>query len=83
MRNPVGAAALGRRLRALRQAKKFSQQKLATEAEIGLATVKRIEDASISPSVDVLISVSRALGIHLHELVRDEAITDGDKEQQL
>ena len=81
MRNPVGAAALGRRLRALRQAKKFSQQKLATEAEIGLATVKRIEDASISPSVDVLISVSRALGIHLHELVQDEAITDGDKEQ--
>jgi transcriptional regulator with XRE-family HTH domain len=63
----------------LRQAKKFSQQQLATEAEIGLATVKRIEDASISPSVDVLISVSRALGLHLHELVLDEAITAGDK----
>lgn len=79
MRNPVGAAILGRRLEALRKARNMSQQKLATEAEVGLATIKRIEIAAVSPSTDVLISISRALGIHFHELVHDESITSGDK----
>lgn len=59
----------------------MSQQKLATEAEVGLATIKRIEIAAVSPSVDVLISISRALGIHLNELVHDEAITNGDQDK--
>lgn len=81
VRNPVGAAILGQRLEALRKAKNMSQQKLATEAEVGLATIKRIEIAAVSPSVDVLISISRALGIHLNELVHDEAITNGDQDK--
>jgi len=59
----------------------MSQQKLATEAEIGLATIKRIEIAAVSPSVDVLISISRALGIQLSELVQDESITNGDQDR--
>lgn len=81
VRNPVGAAILGQRLEALRKARNMSQQKLATEAEVGLATIKRIEIAAVSPSVDVLISISRALGIHLNELVHDEAITNGDQDR--
>lgn len=81
VRNPIGAAVLGRRLEALRKARAMSQQTLATEAEVGLATIKRIETAVVSPSVDVLISISHALGIHLHELVQDEMITNGDKEK--
>jgi transcriptional regulator with XRE-family HTH domain len=80
-RNPVGAVVLGRRLEALRKAKGMSQQKLATEADVGLATIKRVEIAAVSPSVDVLISISQALGIHLHELVNDEAITTSDKDK--
>lgn len=59
----------------------MSQQKLATEAEVGLATIKRIEIAAVSPSVDILISISRALGIHLSELVHDESITNGDQDR--
>lgn len=59
----------------------MSQQKLATEAEVGLATIKRIEIAAVSPSVDVLISISRALGIQLSELVQDESITNGDQDR--
>ncbi|RZK42166.1 MAG: XRE family transcriptional regulator [Hymenobacter sp.] len=81
MRNPVGAAILGQRLEELRKARNMSQQKLATEAEVGLATIKRIEIAAVSPSVDVLISISRALGIHLSELVHDEFITNGDQDR--
>ncbi|WP_460583422.1 helix-turn-helix domain-containing protein [Hymenobacter arcticus] len=81
VRNPVGATILGQRLEALRKARNMSQQKLATEAEVGLATIKRIEIAAVSPSVDVLISISRALGIHLNELVHDEAITNGDQDK--
>ena len=78
MRNPVGAAAFGKRLRALRKAKKLSQQRLATEAEVALVTIKRLEIAATSPSLDVLISISRALGIHVYELMRDDIITNGD-----
>jgi DNA-binding XRE family transcriptional regulator len=81
VRNPIGAAVLGRRLETLRKARAMSQQTLATEAEVGLATIKRIETAAVSPSVDVLISISHALGIHLYELVQDEMITNGDKEK--
>jgi transcriptional regulator with XRE-family HTH domain len=76
-RNPIGAVVLGRRLEALRKAKGMSQQKLATEADV----IKRVEIAAVSPSVDVLISISQALGIHLHELVNDEAITTSDKDK--
>jgi transcriptional regulator with XRE-family HTH domain len=78
VRNPVGASAFGNRLRALRKVKKLSQQRLATEAEVAIVTIKRLEIAETSPSLDVLISISRALGIHLYELLRDDNITDGD-----
>jgi transcriptional regulator with XRE-family HTH domain len=78
VRNPVGATAFGNRLRALRKARKLSQQGLATEAEVALVTIKRLEIAATSPSLDVLISISRALGMHLYELMRDDSITDGD-----
>lgn len=79
MKNSVAAVIIGRRLEALRKAKSLSQQKLADDAGVGLATVKRIENATVSPSVDILISISQALGIHLYELFDDEAITTSDK----
>ena len=80
MKNPVGAIALGRRLKALREKKGLSKQELADVTHIGLATLKRIENASNSPSLDYLITISRALGVHLYELVMDDAITDGDRD---
>lgn len=79
MKNSNGAVALGRRLVLLRKAKGWTQEVLAHEADVGLATIKRIEQATVSPSVDALISISRALGIHLYYLVQDDAITGSEE----
>jgi transcriptional regulator with XRE-family HTH domain len=80
LRNPEGAKILGARMRELRQAKKWSRQRLATESEVEISTVKRIEFALASPTIDVLISICRALGVQLYELVQDDSIvgSDGD-----
>lgn len=82
MKNIAAAAILGRRLIELREAKGMSKQDLATESAVSLATIKRIEKATVSPSVDALISISQALGIHLFELFNDEAITTSDKDKR-
>jgi transcriptional regulator with XRE-family HTH domain len=79
VKNKHGAAALGRRLAMLRKAKDLTQEELADKANVGLATIKRVEQATVSPSVDVLIFISRALGVHLYELFQDDAITEGDQ----
>jgi transcriptional regulator with XRE-family HTH domain len=81
VKNPHGAAILGRRLAMLRKAKSLTQEELADKASTSLATIKRIEQATVPPSVDVLISISRALDIHLYELVKDDAITKSDQKQ--
>ena len=65
----------------LRKAHNLTQEELADKASSSLATIKRIEQATVSPAVDVLISISRALDIHLHELVQDDAITKSDVKQ--
>ena len=78
MKNENGARIFGQRLRELRKAKKWSQQKLATEAEIERTTVKRIEFALASPTLDVLISISHALGLDMRDLMDDDAITRSD-----
>jgi transcriptional regulator with XRE-family HTH domain len=67
------------RLRQLRKKKGFSQQDLATEAEIDRSTVKRIELREVTPTLDVLISISRALDIELSKLMEDSTITSLDK----
>ena len=78
LRNPAGAKILGNRLRALRKNIKWSRQRLATEAGIEVSTVKRIEFALTSPTFDVLISLSRALDVPMHELVQDDVIVASD-----
>lgn len=78
MKNSTAATILGHRLAAQRKSKGWTQEALADEAEVGVATIKRIEQAKVSPSIDILITICRALGIHLHELVHDETITTVD-----
>ena len=78
MRNPVGAKIFGESLRAHRKAKKWSQLRLAVEAEIERTTVNRIELALVTPTLDVLISISRALGVSIPELMKDDAIVESD-----
>jgi transcriptional regulator with XRE-family HTH domain len=49
--------------RALRLARGLTQQTLATEAEVDLRFVQRIERGTTNLSVKVLISISSALGV--------------------
>lgn len=78
-KNPLGSQAFATRLQELRKQKGLSQQKLATEAEIERSTVKRIELREVTPTLDVLISISRALGLNLSELMEESSIVTLDK----
>ena len=69
MKNQASVAAFGVHLRALREARGWSQQALADYADIAKLTVQRIEHAKGAPTLDVLVSLARALQLPLRELV--------------
>jgi transcriptional regulator with XRE-family HTH domain len=78
VKNPAGVKAFGLHLRALREAKQFSLQQIADTANLDKSTVHRIELGIASPRLDALISLSRALGISIKDLMDNPAITDSD-----
>lgn len=80
MKNPAGLRAFSERLRSLRKQRGYSQQKLADIANVEQSTVKRIELVQLAPTLDLLISLSRALNLEVRDLVDDPAITHSDKE---
>ena len=80
VKNPAGMKAFSERLRLLRKQHGFSQQKLADIANVEQSTIKRIELTQLAPTLDLLISLSRALAIEVRDLVDDPAITGSDKE---
>lgn len=80
MKNPAGLKAFADRLRYLRKQKGLSQKKLADIANIEQTTVARIELVKLAPTLDLLISISRAMELEIYELVHDPAITNSDKE---
>ena len=80
MKNPVGLQVFSERLRFLRKQRGYSQQKLADIANVEQSTIKRIELVQLAPTLDLLISLSRALGLEVRDLVDDPAITNSDKE---
>lgn len=80
MKNPAGLKAFSERLRFLRKERGYSQQKLADIANVEQSTIKRIELVQLAPTLDLLITLSRALGLEVRDLVDDPAITHSDKE---
>lgn len=80
MKNPAGLRAFSERLRSLRKQRGYSQQKLADIANVEQSTIKRIELVQLAPTLDLLISLSRALDLQVRDLVDDPAITNSDKE---
>jgi transcriptional regulator with XRE-family HTH domain len=80
VKNPAGLGAFAQRLRGLRQQRGYSQQKLADIANVEQSTIKRIELVQLAPTLDLLISLSRALDLHVRDLVDDPAIMTADKE---
>lgn len=68
-KNIQEVAAFGVHLRKLREQRGLSQQQLADEADVARKTIERIENAKFSATIDMLISIAKALKIPLRELV--------------
>jgi transcriptional regulator with XRE-family HTH domain len=69
VKNPAGIAVFGLRVRRLREQRQLSQQALADMADISKLTIQRLELAKFSVTLDILISLTRALEIPLKELM--------------
>ena len=69
MKNPTSVEAFGVHLKGLREARGWSQQALADYADVAKLTVQRIEHAKGAPTLDVLVSLARALHLPLRELM--------------
>ena len=79
------AEALGRRIRNHREAFACSQQEFARESGISRATLSKIEQGRIYPSIQVRKKLARALGVGPQELwnIRPEDLTDrGEKSKK-
>ena len=55
------------RLRQWREARGLSVRALATKAEVSFTTVSRIENGHISPTVDMLEALAKALDIQARD----------------
>ncbi len=60
---------LGETVRAERKQAGFSQETLAEKAELSTVFISRIERGIESPSVDSLVKIAEALGVHVRDLV--------------
>lgn len=60
--------ALGKRLRAYRKLKNLTQQELANVLGISISIIGGIERGTREPSRDVIIKISRILGVTEEEL---------------
>ncbi len=80
------AEALARRIREHRQAFACSQQEFAQESGISRATLSKIEQGHIYPSMQVRKKLAKALGVGPQELWNmrpgDFANQDGESEKQ-
>jgi DNA-binding XRE family transcriptional regulator len=76
------AEALARRIRDHREAFAFSQQEFARESGISRATLSKIEQGRIYPSMQVRKKLARALGVGPQELwnIRPEDLKDRGEE---
>jgi transcriptional regulator with XRE-family HTH domain len=70
VRSPVDRR-LGKAIRALRTAKELTQEDLAHEARVTVATLARIERSTANPSWTTVRSVAGGLGVSLVELAAE------------
>lgn len=69
MKNTAQLKEFGRHLRRLREEAGMSQQDLADTADIAKITVQRIENAKYSATLDMMVTLAKALKVTLKELV--------------
>ncbi|MFH1624777.1 MAG: helix-turn-helix transcriptional regulator [Pseudomonadota bacterium] len=63
---------LGRRIRALRNARSWTQQELGNRADINYKFLGEIERGEQNPSFNILVKIGAALEVELPELFRFE-----------
>jgi transcriptional regulator with XRE-family HTH domain len=70
---PSGIDHVGPRLRAARQAKGLTLEEVAGRAGMSVSTLSRLESGKRQASLELLVPVTRQLGIRLDDLVRPES----------
>lgn len=65
-------AEVGDRVRVARTRKGLSQEQLAHLADVGRHTVNRVELATHSPTLDVILRLARALDVPPSQLMPDD-----------
>ncbi len=65
---PETAIAFGNNFRQVRRKQGMTQDDLALEAEVERSTIVRIESAKMNASLDMILVLSKALGVHPREL---------------
>ncbi len=63
---------LGRRIRALRNSKGWTQQELGSQADINYKFLGEIERGQQNPSFNILVKIATALDVEMSELFRFE-----------
>jgi transcriptional regulator with XRE-family HTH domain len=65
----LAARSLAARLRRLRESRGWTQRATALRIGIGAAVLRRLESGAANPSLAVLVSVARAFGVSLRQLL--------------
>lgn len=65
------ARAFGRRVKHLREAKKWNQERLAAEARIHRSYIAGIESGRRNPSLQNIAKIAKALGVPIASLFND------------
>ncbi|WP_162303494.1 helix-turn-helix domain-containing protein [Hymenobacter sediminis] len=76
MKNAAGILAFGRHVRQLREERGLSQQALADEADIAKPTIQRIEKGQAAATLEVLLSLSKALDLPFREFANAPGIDE-------
>ena len=71
-------AAIGERIRELRQARNMTLQSLADITRLSVSMISLVERGKASPSIGSLISVASALGITMSELMASEPSSEDE-----
>ncbi len=64
---------LGRRVRALREAQRLTQEEFAKRCDISVSFASLLERGERSPSYETLLAIAEALGVSVAELFREGA----------
>ena len=75
----VDYAAMGRRMKMRRRAKKLSQQAVADAVQISISFYGNIERGTRVPSVDTLVAIANVLDVGVDYLLAESVVASGPR----